>query len=104
VPNESGTRVELVATHWENWRPVRQAHRARRGYSMGWAHLLNLWAGRRTPGMRVADAMIVIAKAISWMRGGVAGEIARAGGEIRVDVALSPPQPNAEADTPIALR
>lgn len=104
TPNEGGTRVDLIATQWENWRPLRQAHRARRGYSMGWAYLLNGWAGRRTPGMRVADAMIVIAKAISWLRGGTAGEIARAGGEIHAHDALSPPRPNAETDTPVARR
>ena len=41
-----GTRVNLISSGWENWGP--KAHRARRGYSVGWAYILNIWAGRRT--------------------------------------------------------
>ena len=74
------TRVELVATKWENWGP--KAARARRGYDLGWAYVLNVWAGRRTPRMLVAELIMGTAKVVSWFRGGTAAEIARAGGEI----------------------
>ncbi len=80
VPDGTGTRVELVATKWENWGPG--APRARRGYNLGWQYVLNLWAGQRTSRMLVADTIMVVARAVSWLRGGTAGEIARAGGEI----------------------
>jgi len=81
-PNGTGTDVRLIATGWKNWRPQREAKRARRGYNMGWAYLMNLWAGRRTPGMYVADAISAVAKAVSRARGGDIREIERAGGEI----------------------
>jgi uncharacterized protein YndB with AHSA1/START domain len=80
IPEKQGTRVELVASNWEKWGP--KATRARRGYDLGWAYILNLWAGRRTLRMRVVDGLMGIAKIVSWLRGGTAGEIARAGGEI----------------------
>ena len=80
MPDGTGTRVELIATKWDNWGPG--APRARRGYNLGWQYVLNLWAGQRTSRMLVADAIMGVAKAISWLRGGTAGEIARAGGEI----------------------
>jgi len=76
----SGTRVDLVATQWEKWGPG--AARARRGYVLGWSYILNLWAGRRTARMFVAETIMGIATIISWFRGGTAAEIARAGGEI----------------------
>ena len=81
-PNGHGTDVQLIATGWENWGPEQEAKRARRGYNTGWGYLMNLWAGKRTPGMYVADAIIVVAKAVSRVRGGDAREIDRAGGEI----------------------
>ena len=80
VPLGRSTRVELVATKWEQWGPG--AARARRGYNLGWSYILNLWAGRRTARMLVVDAMMGAARLVSWLRGGTAGEISRAGGEI----------------------
>jgi hypothetical protein len=80
VPVGSDTRVELVATKWERWGPG--AARARRGYGLGWSYILNLWAGRRTARMLVAQAIMGVAEIVSWFRGGTAGEISRAGGEI----------------------
>jgi hypothetical protein len=70
----------LVATKWENFGT--KAARARRGYDIGWAYILNVWVGRRTPRMRLMDVVIGVAKVVSWLRGGTEGEIARAGGEI----------------------
>jgi hypothetical protein len=80
VPVESGTRVDLVATKWERWGPG--AARARRGYGLGWSYILNLWAGRRTARMLMAEAIMGVARIVSRLRGGTAGEIARAQGEI----------------------
>lgn len=82
APNGTGTDVRLIATGWANWQPEHEATRARRGYNMGWGYLLNLWGGKRTPGMYVADTIIAVAKAVSRLRGGDARERARAGGEI----------------------
>ncbi len=81
-PNGNGTDVQLIATGWEKWRPEHEAKRARRGYNMGWGYLMNLWAGKHTLGMYVTDAIIVVAKVVSRLRGGDAREIERAGGEI----------------------
>ena len=50
-PEGSGTRLELIATGWENW--GKGAERARRGYQVGWGLVLNLWAGRITMRMRL---------------------------------------------------
>lgn len=75
-----GTRVVLTATGWENW--GRGASRARKGYRLGWNYLLNEWAGRRTAGMLVIDALALIARGVKVLRGGTAGAIRRAGGEI----------------------
>jgi uncharacterized protein YndB with AHSA1/START domain len=55
VPLGSGTRVELVATKWEQWGPG-------------------------------------AARVVSWLRGGTAGEISRAGGEIS-SASPAPQQP-----------
>ena len=82
TPNASGTDVTLVASGWENWRPTRQTPRARRGYSMGWAYLLDLWAERRTRRRVTGAAIIGIAKMVNAIRGGDAATVARSGGEI----------------------
>ncbi|MGH7535052.1 MAG: SRPBCC domain-containing protein [Gemmatimonadales bacterium] len=80
VPEGSGTRLELVATGWEKW--GRKAQRARRAYRAGWGYVLNVWAGRRTAGMGLLEAMGTVARFVEWLRGGTAAAIARAGGEI----------------------
>jgi uncharacterized protein YndB with AHSA1/START domain len=80
VPEPAGTRVELVATKWENWGP--KAHRARRGYDLGWGYVMNLWAGRRTWSMRAVDVLATGIRAVNWIRGGTAAQIRKAGGEI----------------------
>jgi len=82
APNVSGTRVELIATGWENWRPQRQAKLARRGYRMGWGYILDYWAGRRTAGRFFGAALILVAKGVNAVLGGDARTIARSGGEI----------------------
>ena len=76
----NGTRVQLTATGWERWGD--KVERARRGHSIGWSYVLNLWAQRRTTSMRLLDSVITVLGLIQRFRGGVAAEIARAGGEM----------------------
>ena len=84
VPEDGGTRLELVSSGWEKWGPhVRAARRARRGYDLGWGYVLNVWAGRRTGGMAVLDGLGAVLSFAQRLRGGAEGAIARAGGEIR---------------------
>ena len=63
LPEAGGTRLELTATKWENW--GKGAARARKGYEAGWGYVLNVWAGRRTAGMRLMDLMAAV-----MLRGG----------------------------------
>lgn len=77
---DEGTRLELTSTGWERW--GRGAHRARKGYSLGWAYVLNVWAGRRTLRMSILDFVASVLTLAMKLRGGRDAEIARAGGEI----------------------
>ncbi|MGH7537785.1 MAG: SRPBCC domain-containing protein [Gemmatimonadales bacterium] len=79
-PEGGGTRLVLTATKWENW--GRGARAARRGYRLGWGYVLNVWAGRRTAGMRLLDGISAVVGVVERFRGGTAGSIARARGEI----------------------
>jgi uncharacterized protein YndB with AHSA1/START domain len=45
-PNAGGTRVVLTASGWEKLGAA--AVRARKGYSVGWGSILDVFAGRRT--------------------------------------------------------
>jgi hypothetical protein len=45
TPEGTGTRLELVHEGWERFGAM--AARVRRGYGVGWAYVLRLWAGRR---------------------------------------------------------
>jgi hypothetical protein len=45
-PVAEGTRLVLVHSGWEALGS--QANMARRGYPLGWAYVLRLWAGRRS--------------------------------------------------------
>jgi hypothetical protein len=44
-PVAGGTRLVLVHTNWEALGPLAKV--ARRGYPIGWAYVLRLWADRR---------------------------------------------------------
>ena len=79
-PEGTGTRVVLVSDKWENW--GRNAHRARKGYDIGWGYVLNVWAERRTAKMAVLDALALMMRGVELLRGGTRASIARAGGEI----------------------
>lgn len=76
----TGTRVQLTSTGWERWGD--KAERAHRGYSVGWAYVLNVWAQRRNAMTLLLDVVAALAGLIQRFRGGVQAEIARAGGEI----------------------
>jgi uncharacterized protein YndB with AHSA1/START domain len=53
-PIISGTRLELVHSRWENLGAL--AKTAQRGYPIGWAYVLRLWADRRSsPVVRLID-------------------------------------------------
>jgi len=53
----AGSRLELVHTGWESFGPI--AAKARRGYGIGWAYVLRIWADRRTsPVVLAMDAML----------------------------------------------
>ncbi len=80
VAEGGGTRVELTARGWERWGD--NASRAHRGYNIGWAYILNVWAQRRTPRMAILDAIVGLMGIVQRLRGGVQAEIARAGGEM----------------------
>jgi uncharacterized protein YndB with AHSA1/START domain len=87
-PHGGGTRLELISTGWEKW--GRGAPRARRGYSLGWGHILHVWAGRRTLATRCMDAVIGAIDLAQRLRGSSAA-IDRAGGEIEAS-----PEPSAQ--------
>jgi uncharacterized protein YndB with AHSA1/START domain len=58
-PEGDQTRVELVHTGWE--RLGAQARKARRGYPIGWAYVLRLYAGRKH------SPLVMILNAITWV-------------------------------------
>lgn len=76
----TGTRVELIAWDWERW--GKGAAAARRGYKLGWSYVLNVWAGRRTLGVRVVDGISAATHGLRKLRGKVGAEDIRAGGEL----------------------
>jgi hypothetical protein len=59
VPDEGGTRVELTHTGWEALGSL--AATARRGYPMGWAYVLRLYAGRST------SPVVIGIAALQWL-------------------------------------
>jgi hypothetical protein len=77
IAEDTGTRVELTAGGWERW--GEHAERAHRGYSVGWAYILDVWTTRRTARRAALGAIIGI---VQKFRGGVDAEIARAGAEM----------------------
>lgn len=81
TPDGDGTRVDLTSSGWERW--GRNAKRARKGYSVGWRYVLNVFADRRTTKMALMDGVVGVANIVMKLRGGRDAEIARAGGEIR---------------------
>jgi uncharacterized protein YndB with AHSA1/START domain len=63
-----GTRVELTHTGWERLGDL--ARRARKGYPIGWAYVLLLYAGRRSsPLVLTLNAMMGVLRVAQRMRG-----------------------------------
>lgn len=63
---EGGTRVELQHSGFE--RLGKLARRARRGYPIGWAYVLGLYAQRRGPGMLLLTGMTSLLMAVMRLR------------------------------------
>jgi uncharacterized protein YndB with AHSA1/START domain len=80
TPEGTGTRLTLVASNWENW--GKDAEKARKGYYAGWGYVLNVWAGRRSVGMRAMEFLAWGMTALQWFKGGRPAIIARSKGEI----------------------
>lgn len=76
----TGTRVTLTASGWERW--GEGAKGAHRGYDMGWAHILKVWAGKTTFSKLAVDVLIASMGIIQRLRGGRAKVIANSKGEI----------------------
>lgn len=79
----AGTRLELVSDGWERW--GKGAKGARRGYDLGWGHVLDLWAGKRTLKMALLDGLAALMGIVQKLRGGHAASIERSGGELSED-------------------
>lgn len=76
----TGTRVVLTSRGWEKFGV--QARRARRGYSIGWGAILDVFAGRRTATVMLFAAISHAIHGILKLSGRLEGEIAKAGGKI----------------------
>lgn len=64
---EGGTRVELTHTGWE--RLGNLARKARKGYPIGWAYVLLLYAGRKSnPLVFALDAMMWVIRRVQRTR------------------------------------
>lgn len=61
APLGSGTRLELTHAGWEAL--GEEAKGARRGYALGWAYVLRLWAGRSS------SALVVTIDLLTWALG-----------------------------------
>lgn len=66
TPQGSGTQVVLVHSQWERLGPL--ARKARRGYPLGWAYVLSLYAGRRGPLVITLDLAANVAMRIARLR------------------------------------
>lgn len=58
-PEGNGTRVELVHTGWERLGAL--AKKARRGYPIGWAYVLRLYAGR------TSSPLVLLLNGVTWI-------------------------------------
>jgi hypothetical protein len=66
TPEGSGTRMELIHSHWE--RLGDKAKAARRGYPIGWAYVLSLYADRHGPLVVTLDLIGRLAMTIGRLR------------------------------------
>ena len=61
-PEGSGTRLTLTHTGWE--RLGKEARKARRGYPIGWAYVMQLYAGQKGPLVYALDAVGMILRLV----------------------------------------
>lgn len=82
VRDGSGTRVELTHSGWEALGSL--ATTARRGYPMGWAYVLRLYAGRTT------SPVVIGIAALQWLLQPLAKRMAEKAGPMVVRPSTSP--------------
>jgi len=80
TPVDSGTRVELVATGWEKLGT--RARRERKGYSIGWGSILDVYAGRRSAVILLFAAISKGMRLYLKLTGRLESEIDKAGGRM----------------------
>ncbi|MFN7971760.1 MAG: SRPBCC family protein [Acidobacteriota bacterium] len=76
------TRVELTHRGFE--RLGRLARRAHRGYPLGWAYVLGLYAGRRGSFMAIVGGMTSIMMSVMRVRARLSGERSLAAGDAKL--------------------
>lgn len=80
IPEGGGTRVELVSTGWE--RLGAKAGRERKGYSIGWGAVLDVFAGRRSAAVVTFGALSHVITFVLRATGRLESSIDHAGGRI----------------------
>jgi uncharacterized protein YndB with AHSA1/START domain len=76
----TGTRVVLTSSGWEKLGA--KARRARKGYSLGWAGILSVFAGKTAPSVLLFAAISHGITFFLKVTGRLEGEIAKAGGRM----------------------
>ncbi len=84
TPDGSGSRVELVHSGWEALGSL--ARTARRGYPIGWAYMLRLYAERRT------SPLVLTISAVQWLTQPLARRMAAKAGPMVTRPATPPAQ------------
>ena len=77
---DGGSRVILTSTGWEKLGT--RAARERKGYSIGWGSILDVFAQRRTAVILIFAAIAHTIKFVLWATGRLEREIANAGGKM----------------------
>lgn len=81
LPEGGGTRVELVSGGWE--RLGSRARRERKGYSVGWGSVLEVFAGRKNAAFVIFGLISGAVTLFLRLTGRMDAAIARAGGRIQ---------------------
>ena len=80
VPEKSGTRIVLVSSGWERLGP--KAGRERKGYSVGWGAILDVFARRRSAVVLIFAAISRLITLVLKVTGRLDAEIDEAGGRM----------------------
>jgi uncharacterized protein YndB with AHSA1/START domain len=89
-PEGSGTRVELVSTGWE--RLGARGERERKGYSIGWGSVLDVFAGKTSAVILLFGVISRVLTFFLRMTGKLEKSIDEAGGRLPADVKPQIPQ------------